>query len=168
MAKAKFDDDLEKIMNEVEDFDIEENGEEATNDIDVDDLLKDMIGQQPVEHRASMIDYGDPLNILEPVYPKKEEKPQLDNTRHPLKELEEHETDISSKIGGQANLDRQFLVTNYEKNNDKKYPNVTYEVFDKISSYCFPEENNAISEFDSAYWGVPKCTAVSVVNKAIE
>jgi len=165
MAKAKFDDDLEKIMNEVEDFEIDEVGDEATNDIDVDDLLKDMMDAPVEQQPVPIVDYGDPLNILEPVYPKKEEKPQLDNTRHPLKELEEHETDISSKIGGQANLDRQFLVTNYEKNLDKKYPNVTYEVLDSISSYCFPEENNAISEFDSAYWGVPKCITVSIVRK---
>jgi len=119
MSKAKFDDDVERIMNEVDNFDLDDIGEEGVDDVDVDDLLKDMKLENP-EPTNPFQDHYDPLNLHDSPTFIQEQKPKLDSTKHPLKVIEEHETDISSKLGGQANLDSKFLVLNYEKNNDKK------------------------------------------------
>lgn len=161
MSKAKFDDDVERIMNEVENFDLDDIGEEGVSDVDVDDLLKDYKNENP-DPVSAFPDYGDPLNIMDSSVRFKEEKPKLDSTKHPLKVIEEHETDISSKLGGQANLDSKFLVLNYEKKNDTKLPNVTYRTLESVSDYCFPDEANAISAYDAEAWGNPKCIAVKI------
>lgn len=153
----RFDDDVENILNEVENFDHEDLD---TDHIDVDDLLKEDL----VEHKASVAkDYGDPLNILSVPAPKKEApKPKPESIEHPFVVLEQQERDISSKLGGQTDFNKKFVVMNYEKTMKKDFPNVTYDVLDTISDYCFPDTNSELPVYEDQYWGTPKCLAVSI------
>lgn len=159
-ADPNYDDDLEKIMNEVDDFKIEEAEEEEIHDenVNVDDILNEELVDQ-TNQTISMTDYGDHLNITDLPPPRLELRGLANSTEHPLEVIEKYERDITARTGtNQTNLDSKFLVTNYEKNLQKSESSVYYQVEQTISDHSFPDEYNNLPSHND--WGAPKCLAV--------
>lgn len=155
----EYDEDLEKIMNEVGDYDIEEDEEggheHGEENINVEDILNEDLGDQT---HSLMTDFESSIHYTELPGPRLELNDLSNSSEHPLSVVEKFERDISARLGSQMNLESKFLVSNYEKNNSKNYSNVNYMVIESISEHCFPDEHGLLPSHND--WGTPKCLAV--------
>ncbi len=143
MSKDDFDSDVKRIIDEVQDLVLDDHNVNLEdilneNDTEIDDLL--------MNHANATLNSKSIDQILnQPVVQK-----------HPLKTIEDHERDITSKLGGQVDLDSKFLLMNYLANFNPKFSSVSLTVSDLISKHCFPEKTNSSAED----YGTPKCIAV--------
>lgn len=162
MSRNIQDEDLDKILNEVDDYNIDDDDDEPIGPVDedeVDEILKEDFANQTYSMNT---DYGEPINFTELPGPKLEFKSLASSTEHPLDIIEKNEKDLYSKLGSQTKLENKFLVTNFVKQIGKTDTNVGYTVLETISKRCFPSEVNGNLDTDNEYWGAPKCLAVSI------
>jgi len=144
-SKDDFDSDVKRIIEEVEDLALDDHNVNLEdilneNDNEFDNLLTNKMTNHPNAILNSNQIINQPLQ------------------KHPLKTMEDHERDITSKLGGQADLDSKFLLMNYLANFNQKFSSVSLTVSDLISKHCFPEETNP----SAGDYGTPKCIAVII------
>jgi len=151
-----FDYDVKRIIEEVQDLECD------PNNLNIDEILKE-------HEEENLISLSNDLNHLHNSQ-KVENLSSIDNDEplpteeHPLKRIENHERDISSKLGGRIDLDSKFLLSNYTSSFSPNYSSFYYSILDKIGTHCFSTQNEGSSfkKQNHEHFGTPKCIAVNI------
>lgn len=152
MSKAEqdFDRDVRRIIDELGDVDLGDN-----HDANIEDILKeneDDYLPSLLTEKNTFLDYTSSS--------KENGKAKHEMKTHPLKLIETHEKDITSKLGWQSDLESKFLLSNYSANFNSNYPIISYKPSDTVNNYCFPEQNGKQTANSKDFFGTPRCLAV--------
>jgi len=145
MSKEDFDSDLKRIIDEVQDLALDDHNVNIEDILNENDNEYDHLTDKSTTLRN---EFANQSNKVSPF--------NQDIQKHPLKVIEDHERDITSKLGGQADLDSKFLLMNYLANFIPKFSSVSLNTSELITKYCFPEKTN----FSAEDYGTPKCISV--------
>jgi len=148
------EDDINKIIDEVEDS--------GANDdhIDIDDILNEDENNllKSSGKKSSQIKNG-----YFPHWTRHLGKGSAEKYEHPLKLIESYERNIAAQLGGQADLDSKFLLSNYRSSFESKFSNVQFkdlEIDQLTNNIHFADQASSPRRHNNEYWGTPKCIAI--------
>jgi len=145
MSREDFDSDLKRIIDEVQDLALDDHNVNIEDILNENDNEYDLLTDKSTTIRKELVNLSNKISDF-----------NQNIQKHPLKVIEDHERDITSKLGGQVDLDSKFLLMNYLANFTPKFSSVSLSTSELISKYCFPEKTNSPDED----YGTPKCISV--------